>query len=92
MALKVDISAEPWPTFTDPQVAFLERMFPARCLGLREQVEDHLRYAGKVDLVAQLREHVIGGSPASMDFSDDEEEALDDMAVGLAQEQQQQES
>lgn len=34
---------------------WLERNYKPRCLGEQEAVEDHLRYAGKVDLVEQLR-------------------------------------
>lgn len=78
-----------WPLFTESQVAFLESKFPARCLKTSEAVEDHLRYAGKVDLIAQLREHVIG-SPGGLMLTDDEEEALDDVAAGIAAAQQKQ--
>lgn len=43
------------PDLTEVMVRWLEDQFPPRCLGTRETVEDHLRYAGKVDLVAGLR-------------------------------------
>lgn len=81
--LKMEFVPDPWPNFTDAQVEFLESRFPARCLAQHESVEDHLRYAGKVDLIAQLRDHVIG-SPSSLALTDEEEEALDDMSVAIA--------
>jgi hypothetical protein len=43
------------PDLTEAMLVWLEEYFPARCLGPRETVEDHLRYAGKVELVAVLR-------------------------------------
>ena len=45
----------PCPDLTEPLLAWLEAHYPARCLGPRETVEDHLRYAGKVELIATLR-------------------------------------
>jgi hypothetical protein len=92
MALKFSLVQPPWPAFTETQVKFLEEMFPARCMGPLESVEAHLRYAGKVDLIAQMREHVVG-SPQSIIFTDEEEDALDEEAIAIAnarrQEQQQ---
>lgn len=87
--LEVEITPESWPQFSEYQVAFLEKMFPKRCLQTRETVEDHLRYAGKVDLIAIMRDHVIG-SPGSLLLSDDEEDALDDEAAAIALSQLQQ--
>ena len=42
------------PAFTTAQVAWLKALHPPRCLRMNETVEDHLRYAGKVDLVALI--------------------------------------
>lgn len=83
MPLKDETTANAWPNFTEAQVAFLERLYPPRCLGPHEQVEDHLRYAGKSELVATLRGTVIG-STAALEFNGDEEEAMDAMAQDLA--------
>lgn len=75
-----------WPTFTEVQVSFLEKLFPPRCVGRRESAEDHLRYAGMVDLVAMLRGTVIGGT--KLDLNEDEEDALDDEVVSIAEQTQ----
>jgi hypothetical protein len=37
-------------------IAQLEKEYPASCLARGETVEEHLRYAGKVELIAQLRQ------------------------------------
>ena len=34
---------------------YLEKQYPPRCLQATETVEEHLRYAGMVDLVADMR-------------------------------------
>lgn len=86
MPVKFELAPEHWPRFTEEQVAFLEKLYPARCIGTQEQIELHLRYAGKVDLIAQMREHVPGTITA-VHLNEDEEEALDDMATEIAQEQ-----
>lgn len=75
-----------WPTFTEEQVAFLEKLFPPRCVGRRESAEDHLRYAGMVDLVALMRATVIGGT--KLDLNEDEEDALDEEVIALAEQSQ----
>lgn len=77
------LEAERWPAFTDTQVAALEKMFPARCIETNETIEAHLRYAGKVDLIAQLREHVPGNSPPSLVLTEEEEDALDEEAAAI---------
>lgn len=33
----------------------LEELYPPRCFGSDEDLHDHLRYAGKVELIARLR-------------------------------------
>ena len=47
-----------WPELDEATVAHLEGLFPPRCMQPDEHVEDHLRYAGAVDLVALLRHHL----------------------------------
>ncbi len=82
----IDLTPEPWPNFTDVQVSFLEKMYPPRCIGREEQIEDHIRYAAKVELIAQLRQHVFG-NPAELVLDEFEEDALDDEAVAEARAQ-----
>ena len=41
----------------------LEAVYPPVCLGRAETVEDHLRYAGKVELVALLRQRAMEADP-----------------------------
>lgn len=43
------------PLLSNEALAELETLFPARCLGRNETAEEHLRYAGKVELVEWLR-------------------------------------
>lgn len=43
------------PVLADEVLTKLEQMFPPRCLARTETAEEHLRYAGKVELVAWLR-------------------------------------
>lgn len=50
-------------------IEWLEREFPPRCLGTAETVEDHLRYAGKVELVQSLRDR-FNDQPDWNDASD----------------------
>lgn len=38
-------------------IEMLEEQYPPKCLGPHEELHDHLRYAGKVDLIAKLRAH-----------------------------------
>lgn len=47
------------PDLSELLVAWLEEAFPPRCLAPRETVEDHLRYAGKVELIAFLRAQLV---------------------------------
>jgi len=43
------------PTDSASLLHQLEEQYPARCRGLDEPERDHDRYAGKVDLIAELR-------------------------------------
>jgi hypothetical protein len=55
LALRLHQAGAPCPDLTEQQLAYLEALFPPRCLKPNEMVEDHLRYAGKVELIAMLR-------------------------------------
>lgn len=46
-----------WPDIPEDLLVFLEDLYPPRCLETLEKVEDHLRYAGVVDLLADMRHH-----------------------------------
>ncbi len=80
---EADFKEEPWPQFTEAQAAFLEKLFPPRCIGTDQRLEDHLRYAGKVDLVARIRANTITARPSAggADLTEDEEEAMLDSQV-----------
>lgn len=39
---------EPFPDLTEAQIAWLERHYPPRCYTAREDLEQHLQYAGVV--------------------------------------------
>jgi len=43
------------PTDSESLIGQLEEQYPARCRGLDEPERDHDRYAGKVDLIAEMR-------------------------------------
>lgn len=43
------------PVLERAQMDRLEELYPPRCLARTDTVEDHLRYAGMVELVANLR-------------------------------------
>jgi hypothetical protein len=43
------------PDLTHQLLDALEERYPPRCLGTQETVEQHLRYAGVVAFIAQLR-------------------------------------
>lgn len=43
------------PLLERSQLERLERLFPPRCLGRMDTTEEHLRYAGMVELVENLR-------------------------------------
>jgi hypothetical protein len=48
--------AKDLPPFTKEQIEALEASFPPRCYNpSRESVEEHLKYAGRVELIATLR-------------------------------------
>lgn len=82
-----ELTPEVWPLFSDNQVSFLESKFPARCIKPSETIEDHLRYAGVVDLVQQLRMHVMG-NPQALALTEDEEDALDEEAAVIVLQRQ----
>lgn len=67
------------PTFTDAQVAYLEDLFPARCKEPLEGIEEHMLYAGKVELIAFLRSRTPSGDPAGRT----EEQSEDAMVADL---------
>lgn len=50
-------------------VAALEMLYPPRCMARLESIEDHLRYAGKAELVQMLREALT----TTQEGNDDEE-------------------
>lgn len=43
------------PVLDRHHIEQLEKLYAPRCLGRTETAEDHLRYAGAVELVARLR-------------------------------------
>lgn len=43
------------PKLDEAAMLRLEALYPPRCLGRSETVEEHLRYCGMVELVANLR-------------------------------------
>lgn len=62
-----------WPLISETLLVHLETLFPPRCLGLSEMVEDHLRYAGVASLVEDLRYHFTQQQgPDGGEHSDDE--------------------
>lgn len=81
-----DLNTRGWPTFTDAQVSFLEKLYPARVMGMYESLEAHVRYAGKVDLIEELRANVpsFASTRGQLNMTPEEEEAaLDNMAAGM---------
>lgn len=44
----------PFPDLTPAQKLWLEVNYPAKCMGVNESVEQHLRYAGMVTLAQTL--------------------------------------
>lgn len=72
------------PRLTMRDIEALEANYPSRCLRPNERVEDHLRYAGKVELIAVLKSFVDPG----LEFTPDEEAAMDLMAEEIANKQQ----
>lgn len=47
-----------WPPIPKGMVEFLERTFPPRCRAPGEDHFTHERYAGRVDLIAELRQRL----------------------------------
>lgn len=77
------INQQQLPRLTMRDIEALEAVYPPRCLRPGESVESHLRYAGKVDLILVLKSLVDPG----MEFTPDEEEAMDAMAAEIANQQ-----
>ena len=50
------MAIESFPTHAIDLVSILGDKFPPRCMAQAEKLEDHLRYAGKVELIAYLNE------------------------------------
>lgn len=73
-----------WPQVPEPLVDLLEEIWPARCRLPGEGVEAHERYAGKVELIAILRGHVVSGTGADLGDDDDDEDILDAEAIQQA--------
>lgn len=44
-----------WPDIDGELLAYLEGAYPPRCIQPGERFEDHVRYAGKVELIAAMR-------------------------------------
>lgn len=62
-----------WPSFTDVQVAFLEGMFPPKCMLPGDDPAAHLHYAGKVALIELLRSRTPRmGATEDSGFTEDE--------------------
>jgi hypothetical protein len=66
-----------WPIFTDAQVAWLEKAFPNRVIERHESIEDHIRYAGAVDLITILRSRVPGSVRTDLSLTDEEMDELE---------------
>lgn len=45
-----------WPKLAEEQITAMEALWPPRCYDPKnETIEEHLKYAGKVEMVATLR-------------------------------------
>lgn len=49
------VSSADLPKLDEAQIRRLEELYPPRCLSRSETVEEHLRYCGMAELVANLR-------------------------------------
>ncbi len=52
------------PTDTETMLEQVEEQYPARCRKADETERDHDRYAGKVELIAELRAR-LDGNPST---------------------------
>ena len=68
-----------WPTFTKEQVEFLERLFPVRRLGIRENVDAYRHHCGAASVVVMMREHCPELRPTSRLDYDGEEDLTPDI-------------
>lgn len=75
------------PYVTESLVEALEALFPPRCLKVGESVEQHLRYAGKVELIALLRANCLA-SPKALELNEDDDALIDEMVEHEAARQQ----
>lgn len=67
-----DITAD-LPILSAEAIEALEGHFKPRCLGRSETAEEHLRYAGKVELVEQLRNrHDLWANEAKQSGQDED--------------------
>jgi len=46
---------KPLPHTAEELIAELELAYPPACIGPQDSLNDHLRYAGRVDLIQDLR-------------------------------------
>lgn len=50
------MAIRPFPHYATDLLRIMEAENPPRCMKPGESVEDHLRYAGRVELIAELKE------------------------------------
>lgn len=79
--------APQWPYVSERLVDFLEEQFPPKCKSPNEDLETHANYAGMVALIQIMRHHAKPAIGVLLDEDDDE--ALDETAVAMAERQQQ---
>lgn len=82
-------NSTPLPTLSMSDIRLLERLFPPRCKDVAETEGDHQRYAGKVELIAQLKAYARMDSFEDWrrDDPEDEEQALDEATLEEAAKQ-----
>lgn len=67
--MKIDtVEALAWPDIDRELVERLEAAFPPRCYDGRSKLEAHLMYAGKVELVALLRDIMDAQAEAGLEI------------------------
>lgn len=57
-SVQYKLEADTIPALTEELVSHLEYLYPPRCMSVTENGNAHQRYAGKVELVATLRDHL----------------------------------
>lgn len=66
-----------WPTFSEEQVDYLLRTFPPRCKMPGESLEEHLLYAGHVELARKIADQrTIATATLDVDLEADIEREL----------------